>query len=655
MDKKTENALLKRRNAPPPEPTAKPAAAPQSSQPALLAASAPASPPADGGQTPSGWWMYHGNPEHTGFVSDSDINSGNVSTLVTPLHSLQLGGPVLSVPAVVDGFIYVGIANYHLAPDGSGNGGALHKIDIQTGKTVQTYAWNLGGDPNDVHGFTGMGMTPTILNGRVYFGAFNGKFYCLDQETLELLWQTDLRNQDLDQNQPIRNVMGVDIDDAGNYAAAVMWSSPVFNADATKLYVGCGEGENPMLYSFVFCLDAFTGRVSWIYCTNLFCGDPGEENQPNVLPLQAVQDLPPPAGYTIFDGQPLVMGCSVWGSIAYDQDLNRLYCPTGNQQPEPNNNWQWMDTTQPPPPFKPELPSPGYSNGMLALDAGTGEHKGFWQAPPESNYRPSDGDIDIGGSPVIFSSGDQKVVAIACKNGSVFTLDAESLTLIKQRQLLPHMNDGTRIATVDPHSATGDINPHMTNELSDQIPGENYSGAFNTAAYHPGSQDSPPSISPRLFVALGGPNYHTASPGIDSDSTPFMRAVDASTLEDVWPLDNGDPQRYLNTQHMDTAQGMQVGMYSNAGESGLSSPAVVNDVVFCTTNKISIYAFSVHDGTLLWMDDIGMQTDGLNGGYGYCIGPAVWKNYVVAGSLVAGLDGGVLKIYSLPAPQSPPS
>lgn len=654
MDKKTEIALLRRRNAPPPEPTPDtPAstAAPAASPPDV------ASPPTSGNQMPTGWWMYHGDPEHTGFVSDSDINSSNVATLVTPLFSLQLGGPVLSVPAVVDGFIYVGLANYHLASDGSGNGGALHKIDIQTGKTVKTFAWNLGDDPRDVHSFTGMGMTPAIINGRVYFGAFNGKFYCLDQETLELQWVTDLRNQDLAQNQPIRNVMGADPDAGANQfgVPAVMWSSPVFNADASKLYVGCGEGENPLLFSFVFCLDTDTGRVSWIYCTNLFCDN--EVNKPNVLPLQAVQDLPPPAPYSIFDGSPIVMGCSVWGSIAYDKDLDRLYCPTGNQQPEPNNDWQWADTSQPPPPFKPELPSPGFSNGLLALDAETGEYKGFWQVPPESNYRPSDGDIDVGSSPVIINSGGQKVVAIACKNGSVFTLDAATLKLLNQRQMLPHMNDGTRIPTVDPHSASGDLNPHMTNELSDAIPGENYSGAFNTAAYHPGAGDGANAITPRLFIAIGGPNYHSASPGIDFESTPFMRAVDAVTLDDVWPLDNGDPRRYLNTQHMDTAQGMQVGMYSNSGESGLSSPAVVNDVVFCTTSKISIYAFDVRDGKLLWMDDMGMQTDGYNGGYGYCIGPAVWKNYVVAGSLVAGLDGGVLKIYSLPAtqPSSPPA
>lgn len=236
MDKKTEAALFKRRSAPPPEETtttATPAAA----------AAVPASPPANG------WWMYHGNPEHTGYVSDSDLNSKSVgSTGFGILHELQLGGPVLSVPSIEDGFIYVGLANYQQTPDGSGNGGALHKIDIQKGAIVNTFAWNLGSDMEDVHSFTGMGSTPLLTNACVYFGAFNGKFYCLDKETLTELWVVDLRNQDLAHNQPVINTNGAP-------PAAVIWTSPVISSDGTKVYVACGEGENPALYSFVFCID----------------------------------------------------------------------------------------------------------------------------------------------------------------------------------------------------------------------------------------------------------------------------------------------------------------------------------------------------------------------------------------------------------------
>jgi outer membrane protein assembly factor BamB len=304
MDKKTEIAMLKRRTAAPAEETGATA----------LSATATHEPPVEAppvASKSSGWWMYHGNPEHTGFVSDSDLTSTNVNaTNFGTLFTLQLGGPILSVPAIADGFIYVGLGNYHQA-DG-GNGGALHKIDIQSGETVETFSWNLGSDNEDIHSFTGMGCTPMVTGDRVYFGAFNGKLYCLEKETLKQEWITDLRNEDLAHNQPITNSNGVP-----PAPPAVIWTSPVISADGTKLYVACGEGENPQLYSFVFCLNAQTGDVIWIYCTNLFCTN--EHNQPNVLPVTAVQVLPPPGGFKIFDGEPIVMGCSVWGAIAYDR------------------------------------------------------------------------------------------------------------------------------------------------------------------------------------------------------------------------------------------------------------------------------------------------------------------------------------------------
>jgi glucose dehydrogenase len=459
-----------------------------------------------------------------------------------------------------------------------------------------------------------------VVNGRVYFGAFNGKFYCLDQQTLEQVWCTDLRNADPNHNQPVTNIRG------GN-PPAVMWSSPVMSDDGTKLYVGIGEGENPQLYSFVCCLDTQTGNLVWIFCTNLF--QLGKDNEPNVLPTSAVLGKVPPP-FSVVQSEPVVMGCSVWGSIAFDKTLDRIYCPTGNQQPEPNGAWAGG-------PFNPELPSPGYSNGLLSLDASSGAFKEFFQVPPESNYRPSDIDVDVGSSPVLFDLKGRRVVGFACKNGTFFWLDADTLEPVNQRQLLPFMKDGSRIPTVDPHPDVGDLDVRVTNEQSDVTPGENYSGPFNTAAIYPGSDG----ISARLFIGMGGPNYHAASPGIDSDSTPFMRAIDAVTLADAWPMDSNDPPRYAKARPP---------MYTNAGESGLSSPTVVNDVVFCTTTQVSVYAFDVRDGTPLWQDALGMQTDGYKGGYGYCIGAAVWKNYVVAGGLLMGKEGGVLRIYRLPQP-----
>ncbi len=557
---------------------------------------------------PSGWWMYHGDPEHTGFVSDSPINSTNAAKLAV-FKELQLDGPILSTPAVADGFVYVGTANSHSAA--ASNGGSFFKIELATGTIAATFRWAIPAEERDTHGFCGMGCTPAVVGGKVYFVAFNAKLYCLDQQTLQPVWITDLRYADAAHNQPVTNTLGMD---QGNPPVAG-WSSPLVVGN--RVYTGIGEGENPNAFSFVYCLDADTGNVVWLFCTNQLLV--GKDNEPNQIPAEAVIG-PTPPGFTTVVSTPVTLGCSVWGCIGYDAGLGRLYCPTGNPSPDG------------------PLPCPGYSNGLLALDAATGAFKGFVQFPPESSYRPSDIDVDVGGSPTLFTNENgRRLVALGCKNGGFMTLDAATLEIVKLRQILPDAAGGQQFPAVDPHppaSEQNEMNPRETNEVSNAArnQGENYTGTYSTAAVHPGLR--------RLFLGIGGKNYGMASPGIDTDTTPFLRAMDWTTLDDAWPMDNGTPPRYVNGRPP---------FYTNATESGLSVAAVVNDVVLMATTNISVYAFSAQDGTLLWQDQLGVETGGFNGGYGYCMGPAVWREYVVAGALVYGRDGGILRIYKLQA------
>jgi len=562
-------------------------------------------PPANGS---SGWWMYHGDPAHTGFVSDSPINSSNAAKLQV-FKELQLDGPILSTPAIVDGFIYVGIANSHGAVNS--NGGAFYKIELATGTIAATFRWDILASEGDTHGFCGMGSTPAVSGGKVFFIAFNGKLYCLDQQTLSALWITDLRHADPVHNQPAANIRGMD---QGN-APVAGWSSPVVIDD--RLYVGVGEGENPEAFSFVYCLDTATGNVVWLFCTNPLLE--GKDNQPNQLPALVVRGTPPP-GFTVINSTPVTMGCSVWGGIAYDATLNRLYCPTGNPSPDG------------------PLPCPGYSNGLLALDATTGDLVGFVQFPPESSYRPSDVDVDVGGAPTLFTDEqERRLVALGCKNGGFMTVDAKTLEIVKLRQLLPYVagSQQEQFPAIDPHPPVdeqNELNPHVTNDVSNdaQNQNENYTGTYSTPAVHSGLR--------RLFLGIGGKNYDLQSAGIDGTTTPFLRAMDWGTLEDAWPMDDGNPRRYVNGRPP---------FYANATESGLSVPAVVNDVVLMATTQIGVYAFAADDGRLLWQDQLGQETGGFNGGYGYCMGPAVWQDYVVAGALVYGRDGGILRIYRL--------
>lgn len=550
------------------------------------------------------WWMYHADQAHTGEIRGSRITSRNASTLQL-VHDIDVPGPVLSVPALVDGFVYVGLAN---SADAAGaNGGMFLKIDMKTGETAAKFEWSIDPSEGDTHGFMGMGCTPAVIQDKVFFSAFNGKCYCLSAQDLTQLWVTDLRNADLAHNQPVTNV-------APGGPPAAGWSSPVVAQEILNgcVYVGMGEGENPGLYGFVFCLDMTTGDVNWIYCTCQFID--GVPNAPNVLPPSVVRGALPP-GFSAAPANPPYLGCSVWSSIAYDARLGRIYCTTGNPVPDS------------------ELPSKGFSNGLLALDATYGTYRGFFQALPESSYRSSDVDVDFGGSPVLFTKDGRRLIAAGCKNGGLFVLDAASLELVCWRQLLPYYNDGRQIPTVDPHVGPADqrLDPFVSDRVSDAEDAENYSGTYSTPAIY--------QALGRIYIGIGGNNYHNVQAGIDYATTPFLRVMDWETLNDAWDLDGSDPRLYINSQPP---------MYRTPGESGLSSPAVVNDVVFCSTSKIAVYAFDAYSGKMLWEDQLGVETGGMNGGYGYCMGPAVSGDYVVAGALVFGKRGGVLRIYTLP-------
>ncbi|MGY3437507.1 MULTISPECIES: outer membrane protein assembly factor BamB family protein [unclassified Marinovum] len=572
----------------------------------------------------SDWTMFHGNAAHDGLVTGSSITAANAAGL-TEAYTREIGGAILSVPAIANGSIYVGTANGttmingQSSPTGTtvagtptggtpqADGGSFHRIDLASGETKASYFWQIDRAQGDTHGFTGMGCTPAVVDGRVYFSAFDGRLRCLDAETLELIWITDLRMADLAQNQPITNNAGVD---AGG-PPAEGWSSPLVVNNL--VYVGMGEGENPDLYSFVFAVSAQSGKVAWIFCLNQF--ELGVCNSPNVLPADVVDPTSLPAGITLSDAKVVSKGNSVWTAIAFDADLNRLYCTTGN--PQPDNGL---------------VDPPHYAYGVLCLDALSGDEIGFFQAPEKSNYRPSDIDVDFGAAPMIFERGGQKICAAQCKNGTLFLLDAETMECVESRQMLPTYNDGCRIATVDTHGPDTGANPNppVTNKESDATKAENFYGGYSTPAVFPGGE--------MLFVGSGGNNYHFVAPGIDSATTPFMRAVNWETLTDAWALDDSDPKKYVKPSPP---------MYASAGEAGLSSPTVVNDIVICTTSKIALHVFDARDGTPLFSDHFGMQTSGFNGGYGYCLGAAVSGDYIVAGGLVLGRDGGILRVFKV--------
>jgi outer membrane protein assembly factor BamB len=206
-------------------------------------------------------------------------------------------------------------------------------------------------------------------------------------------------------------------------------------------------------------------------------------------------------------------------------------------------------------------------------------------------------------------------VTFGSKNGSFFLLDPRTLKVLdggaRRRQLLPRAGGsglpddrGTAVSTV------AAIRPPFF---------ENEWGIYATPAVHSGLG--------RLYIGLGGRGQIT-----DQDKTPFIRALNWDTLEDAWPTRIGAD----NVSRYTTASPP---LYTSS-EVGLSSPAVVNDVVFMSTNKAALYAFDGATGLCLWT-----ASDLPTGQFAirFALGPAIYSNYVVMGA------GRSVYIYKLPS------
>jgi outer membrane protein assembly factor BamB len=518
------------------------------------------------------WPMLHHDGQHTGLATCSDITSSTVGNLVLVTDPVHLEGSVLSVPSIVDGKIYVGTS--------TPGGGTMYRVDLASGAVEHQFSFATPAGQLSEQGEGGIGCSPAVTGGRVYFSCLDGKVRCLDANTFQPIWVVDLRSTDPAHNQPVTNLGAAD-------ARAEGWSSPLVVNN--RVYVGFGEGEgDPAAFGFVYCLDANSGNVIWLFCTNQFVA--GVDNLPNVVPASTVGGAIP-AGFNGFNVQadPPSRGASVWSSCAYHAGLNRIFVGTGNGDPDM------------------PLPNPGYSSGILSLDATTGALQGFFQMAPNDSYRIDDLDTDVPCAPMLFRRGAQDVVTFGGKNGAAFLLDPANFNVLARRQLLPKDGAGNPLPSVDQHVGGG--------------AGENLWGIFGSPAVDPAAG--------HVYFGLGG--YE----GIDGATTPFLRACDWNNLADAWPTTVGPDgvTRYTTPTPW---------MYATS-EAGISSPAVVNDVVFVSTTKgytdpsdPALYAFASSNGTPLWKAPGFPTGDSL-----FAVGPAVSGNFVVIG---AGSD---LMIYRL--------
>jgi polyvinyl alcohol dehydrogenase (cytochrome) len=363
-----------------------------SKQFSATSASAPASCPA-----PVDWPSYGFDLTQTRFNPEEGlINTATVSQLdVQWFFSTGSGTAFVSAtPSVVDGVVYVGAWN-----------GTMYALDAFSGQPLWTFNIN-DPSPEDRGGFPGIQSSATVVEGVVYFGAADANVYALDALTGALKWKHSV-------GDPDPNVEG-----------AHVWSSPaIFNG---KVYVGkSSHRDAPCVRGAAIALDAATGAEVWRFdtfpericgtdtrhacmtdadCSGTSCvpflvcrSTSGEQTQSQLCASDA--DCTAPATC-----QP-PLGGGMTSSAAIDVGRGAAYIDFGDCVGSGNT---------------------GFSNSLVALDAGTGALRWDFSPIPPGNL----GDLDFIASPNLFTipngTTPRPVVGVGSKDGVYYTVDRDT-------------------------------------------------------------------------------------------------------------------------------------------------------------------------------------------------------------------------------------
>ena len=471
-------------------------------------APAPASCPA-----PADWPTYGFDLTRNRFnPQEGLINADTVSQLdVRWFFSTGSGTAFVSAsPSVVEGVVYVGSWN-----------GTMYALDAFSGQTLWTF------DINDPHpenrgGLPGIQASAAVVDGVVYFGAADANVYALDALTGALEWKHALGDPDVE--------------------GAHVWSSPaVFNG---KVYVGkSSHRDAPCVRGAVIALDATTGVEVWRFetfpqricgtntrqaCTTdsdcsgsscvpfLVCrSGSGEQAQSQLCASDA--DCTAPATCQV------PLGGGMTSSAAIDAEKGAVYADLGDCIGSGNT---------------------GFSNSLVALDAETGALRWDFSPIPNGNL----GDLDFISSPNLFTipggATPRPVVGVGSKNGVYYTVDEDTGAPIWQQAVVAGGESGgfegsTGVAFGKVYAATFTGPPFM----------------FALAATNGAVDWQCPTTE--CNVSSFGPAGIAAGVVFLGDSASQLRAFDAATGALLRKLDLGAPIT--------------------------SGPAVVNDMVFVGT------------------------------------------------------------------------
>lgn len=184
------------------------------------------------------WPLARGDRSQTG------LSHAKLGDKLTLKWRFKTEGAIKATPIIADGRAFIGSAD-----------GSFYAIDLATGNKVWSFSTIDGPLPKDAGKNEKKFNDPIeasacYVDGRVYFGAQDGNFYCLDAKTGKMEWAFETQDK---------------ITAAPNF---------VKSTDGKSTHILVGSNDSRM-----YCLDAFTGKKIWQYETgNIINGAPAVGN-----------------------------------------------------------------------------------------------------------------------------------------------------------------------------------------------------------------------------------------------------------------------------------------------------------------------------------------------------------------------------------------
>ena len=248
---------------------------------------------------------------------------------------------------------------------GTGQDDRAYALDARSGRPIWQYQRALPADVRPCCGRVNRGLA--ILGDKVFMGTLDAHVIALDAKTGNVVWDKTAFDYKL------------------GYSITL---APLVVKNLVMVGVAGGEYG---IRGFVDAYDANTGDRKWRFYTVPGPGEPGHET---------------------WEGDSWkIGGAPAWITGTYDAATNTTFWTTGNPSPSNRGNGRAGDNL--------------YSDSLLALDAGTGKLKWYFQFTNHDEH-----DWDATQVPVIMDEGGKSLIAHANRNGFFYVIDRTTGKLV---------------------------------------------------------------------------------------------------------------------------------------------------------------------------------------------------------------------------------